>query len=85
MDKAQFLEEELWEVNGRLDLLKDALSVLDGRLISCGCEEKKQTYSSEINQKLRKSGHHQALRQEVRTQEVDQQQLTQQVMEEELG
>jgi hypothetical protein len=80
-DKAQLLEEDLWELNGRLDLLTDALSVLDGRLVSCGCEEKKQANSGEINQKLRKSGYHQALRQEVRTQEVD----PQQVMEEELG
>ncbi|KAL3826768.1 hypothetical protein ACHAXA_000594 [Cyclostephanos tholiformis] len=81
-DKAKLLEEELRVVNERLGLLKDAMSVLDSRLISCGCEGKRQTYSSEINQKLRKSGHHQALRQEVRTQEPDQQQLTQQVMEE---
>ncbi len=78
------LEKELWEVYERVDLLKDALAVLDSRLISCGCEvgEKKQTYLSEANQKLRKNGHHHALRQEVRAQELDQQQLTQQVMEE---
>ncbi len=78
------LEEELWEVYGRVDLLKEALAVLDSRLISCECEagEKKQTYSSEANQNLRKNGHHHALRQEGRTQESDQLQLTQQVMEE---
>jgi len=83
-EKANMLEEELWEVYGRVDLMKDALAVLDSRLISCGCEvgEKKQTHSSEANQKLRKNGRHHALRQEGRTQELDQQQLNQQVMEE---
>ena len=83
---------ELTESYEKVDRLRDALTKSEKRLISCGCEgeEKKQQQQAdsmtvtggEPTYKLRKNGHHQALRQEGRTsQELDQQQQ----IEEELG
>jgi hypothetical protein len=95
-EQKDMLETELWQTYEKVDLLKDALTKIEKRLLSCGCEgeEKKQQQQTESmtvtggepTHKLRKNGHHQALRQEGRTQqELDQQQILTQQIEEELG
>jgi hypothetical protein len=95
-EQKDMLETELWQTYEKVDLLKDALTKIEKRLLSCGCEgeekKKQQTTESmtvtggEPTHKLRKNGHHQALRQEGRTQqELDQQQILNQQIEEELG
>ena len=91
-EQMEYIEMELTESYEKVDRLRDALTKSEKRLISCGCEgeEKKQQQQAdsmtvtggEPTYKLRKNGHHQALRQEGRTsQELDQQQQ----IEEELG
>lgn len=94
-EQKEMLETELYETYEKVDLLKDALTKSEKRLLSCECEgeEKKQqaAYSmavtgGEPTHKLRKNGHHQSLRQEGRTQQdLDPQQIMYQQIEEELG
>lgn len=90
-EQKEMLETELYETYKKVDLLKDALTKSKKRLLSCGCEgeEKKQQADSMTvtgGERLRKNGHHQALRQEGRTQqEWDQQLIINQQIEEELG
>jgi hypothetical protein len=93
VEQKEWLEAELREAYGKVDLLRESLSALERRVISCGCDggENKRAVSmpvvaGEPTHKLRKNGHHHALRQEGWTQEPDQQQTTSyQQIEEELG